>query len=425
MRSNVPKVMHKIAGKAMISHVLDTAAELEPKSMITVLGNDIDDVAQALPEHVGTAIQQEQLGTGHAVQSVESALSEFEGIVFILYGDTPLISASTLRKMQAAMVDADVAVTVLGMEPVDPSHYGRLITSGDGDLQAIVEFKDATEEQKQIRLCNSGVMAVKAPALFEYLSKVDNNNAKGEYYLTDIVAIARDVGARAKVVTAHEDELIGVNSKAELAQAELIYQQRLRQAAMESGVMMHDPSTVWLSHDTIFGKNVEIQPNVFFGTGVTIGDGVEIRSFSHFEQTTIGNNVMIGPFARLRPGAELANDVCIGNFVEIKKATLAKGAKVNHLSYVGDAKVGEEANLGAGTITCNYDGFHKHQTVIGKGAFVGSNSALVAPVVIGDGAIVGAGSVIREDVSANAIATARADQTEKAEEAVNFRKKRA
>ena len=411
MKSDLPKVLHPVANRPMVSHILSAIDAVSPDRTVVVVAPGMYHVADAVAP-ADTAIQTEALGTGHAVLAARDAMEGFEGDVLVLFGDTPLLTAETMQDMLAARRAAEnPAVVVLGFRPDDPAEYGRLVTGGDGSLEAIVEFKDASDEQRQIDFCNAGIMAIDGAHLLPLLDAVGNDNANGEYYLTDIVEIARSRGlACAAVEAADPVEVMGVNSRAQLADAEAAMQDRLRQAAMAGGVTMTDPETVWLSADTKIGRDVSIAPNVFFGPGVTIADNVEIRSFCHIEQADVASGAIIGPFARLRPGARLEEGVHIGNFVEIKAALVEQGAKVNHLTYIGDARIGPKANIGAGTITCNYDGFFKDMTDIGAGAFIGSNSALVAPVKIGDGAIVGAGSVVTSEVEADALAVARGRQ---------------
>ena len=420
MESDTPKVLHSIAGKPMLAHVLEAASTLDPAQTVVVMAPDMDAVAQ-VANGVATVVQDPQLGTGHAVSQAQGLFEGFGGELLVLFGDSPLITPKTLRRLvDARRSEADPAVVVLGFRPVDPAAYGRLVTDGNGILDSIVEFRDADEDQRAIGLCNGGVMATDGSVLFEYLSEVGNGNAKQEYYLTDIVAIARGRGRACAVVECPEEETFGINSRAELAVAEGVMQRRLRAAAMVSGVTMIDPDTVYLSADTTFGRDVVIEPHVFFGPGVAVGEGVQIRAFSHLEGATVAQGASIGPYARLRPGADIGTSARIGNFVEVKAATVESGAKVNHLTYIGDARIGENANIGAGTITCNYDGMSKHRTDIGAGAFIGSNSSLIAPVKIGDGAIVGAGSSISRDVAPGALAVTRAEQTEKSGWAKKF-----
>ncbi len=412
MKSERPKVLHALAGKPMIAHLLDTVAELKSAKTVCVIGSDMDAVAKAVSPHP-VVIQKEQLGTGHAVLAARAALDGFEGDVLILYGDTPLVTTGTLEKMLAARRTGTApAVVVLGFRPIEPAAYGRLVLGEDGALDAIVEAEDATAEQARIELCNSGVMLVDAKHLFALLDGVGNANAKGEYYLTDIVALARSKGLGCAVVEGAESELIGVNSRADLARAEKVLQDRLRSRAMENGATLTDPESVFFNFDTQLGRDVTVGPNVVFGPGAVIGDGVEICAFCHIEGARVAENAIIGPFARLRPGADVGVDARVGNFCEVKNSTIGTGAKVNHLTYIGDADIGAGANIGAGTITCNYDGFLKSRTEIGADAFIGSNTALVAPVTVGAGAIIGAGSVVARDVDADALALTRAEHKE-------------
>jgi bifunctional UDP-N-acetylglucosamine pyrophosphorylase/glucosamine-1-phosphate N-acetyltransferase len=425
MKSDLAKVLHPLAGRPMVRHLIATLEAVRASRTIVVVGPGMEAVAEAVAP-LPTALQAEQRGTGDAVKAARKALSGFAGDVLVLYGDTPLLTVETLERMLAARRAAPhPAVVVLGFEPDDPAEYGRLIGGPDGALEAIVEYREADAAQRRIGLCNSGVMAIDGAVLFDLLDAVTDDNAKGEYYLTDLVAIARSRGLPCAYVMAPVDELVGVNSRADLAVAERILQGRLRAAAMAGGVTMLDPETVWLSHDTAFGRDVVVQPNVFFGPGVTIGDGVTIKAFSHIEGARVAEDAILGPYARLRPGAEIGRAAHIGNFVEIKAAVVEAGAKANHLSYIGDARIGAGANIGAGTITCNYDGFTKSLTDIGAGAFIGSNSALVAPVKIGDGAIVGAGSTITRDVPADALSVARGDQKDFEGWASKFRARKA
>ena len=367
-------------------------------------------------------VQHEQLGTAHAVRQAEGQLAGFEGDVLILYGDTPLIEAETMARMLDRLNAADhPAVVVVGFRPDDPLMYGRILAQPDGSIDKMVEYKDATPEERAVNLCNSGLMAARAEDLFPLLAKVGNANAAGEYYLPDIVMLAAADGRTSAVIEAEPWEMAGVNSRAELAFVEGEWQRRRRLKAMADGVTLVAPDTVWFAHDTEIGRDSVIEPNVVFGPGVRIGEGVKIRAFSHVEGASIAKGAEIGPYARLRPGAEIGEKAKIGNFVEVKKARFGKGAKANHLSYIGDAEVGAGANIGAGTITCNYDGYFKYPTQIGEGAFIGSNSALVAPVAIGANAIVGAGSVVTKDVAADALAVARGTQEERPGWAKRFR----
>lgn len=429
MRSHLPKVLHPIAGRPMIGHVLASLGPLGCAPVVVVVGPGMEAVAKAVAPN-RTALQSEQLGTGHAVLAAKDAVDKEtrdkgEGDVLILYGDTPFISTATLQAMLARRRAADSpAAVVLGMRPGNPAEYGRLVIDREGHLEAIVEYRDATAEQRGIGLCNSGVMAVDGAAIWDLLAEVGTANAKGEYYLTDIVALARRRGRVCAAVEAPAEELVGINSRAELAAAEALLQERLRARAMEEGATLIDPSSVWLSFDTRLGRDVLVEPHVFFGPGVTVADGAVIHAFSHIEGARIDAGASIGPFARLRPGSIIGARARLGNFVETKNATLAEGAKANHLSYLGDAEVGERVNVGAGTITVNYDGFSKSRTVIGAGAFIGSNSALVAPVTVGAGAIVAAGSVVTRDVAPDALAVGRGRQVEKPGWARLFREKK-
>ena len=414
MKSDHPKVLHPLAGRPMVLHLLDSLAAIGPEQVIVVLGPDMKAVAEALEASdlpIETVVQQDRLGTGHAVMQAKKALGDFAGDVLILYGDSPLITSDTLNQMLDVRRSSNhPAAVVLGFRPWEPDAYGRLILNEAGGLDRIVEAKDASEDELLSDLCNSGVMAVDGTKLFALTDRLSDDNAKGEYYLTDIVGLARQDGDTCAVVEGAEEELMGVNSRVELAVAERILQDRLRVAAMDRGATLQDPASVYFSWDTEIGKDVTIGPDVFFGPGVSIGDNVEIRAFCHIEGATVADGAVVGPFARLRPGAEIGSAAHIGNFVEIKNAVISAGAKANHLSYIGDATVGAKANIGAGTITCNYDGYVKSHTDIGAGAFIGSNTALVAPVKVGDGAVIGAGSTITKDVEADALAVTRAPQ---------------
>jgi bifunctional UDP-N-acetylglucosamine pyrophosphorylase/glucosamine-1-phosphate N-acetyltransferase len=422
MKSARPKVMHPLAGQPMVAHLLDTVGALALEWVTVVVGPGMEEVAAAVAPH-SVCVQPERLGTGDAVKAGRGELEGFAGSVLILYGDTPLLRAGTMRAAADACAGG-AAVVVVGFRPTDGQEYGRLVTDATGVLTKIVEAKDATPEQLEIGLCNSGLMAISGEHLFALLDQIGTDNAKGEYYLTDIVALAYGKGLETAVIVAEETELMGINSRGELAVAEVVAQTELRARAMASGATLVDPSSVWLAHDTVLGQDVTIHPNVVFGPGVTVGDDAEIKSFSHLEGATVAVGAVIGPFARLRPGADIGAGARVGNFVEVKNAALGEGAKANHLSYIGDATVGAEANIGAGTITCNYDGFDKHRTAIGANAFIGSNTALVAPVSIGDGAIVAAGSTIGRDVEADALAIERASQEEKPGWATSFRQQR-
>lgn len=411
MNSDLPKVLHKVAGAPVLAHAMRVGATLEPDRMIVVAGHEREAVERAVREVDEEAIvveQVEQLGTGHAVAQALPALKGFSGKVLILFGDTPLIRGETLEALSGSSAD----VTVLGFVAQNPRRYGRLVTNGN-ELQRIVEFKDATEEERAVTLCNGGLIAVDAELLAKLVSGLSNDNAAGEYYLTDIVAAARAGGQTAAVVTCDEAETLGVDTRAQLAEAEAFFQARARTEAMENGVTLLAPETIFFAFDTYIGRDSTVGPNVVFGPGVTVESGAEIRAFCHLEGCHISRGATVGPFARLRPGAELAEDVHVGNFVEIKNAILDEGVKVGHLTYLGDAHIGEHTNIGAGTVTCNYDGVMKHRTEIGARAFIGSDTMLVAPVKVGAGALTGSGSVITEDVPADAMALGRAKQVVK------------
>jgi len=413
MKSDLPKVLHAIAGRPMIAHVLESLDPLAVGPVVVVIGPGMEGVATAVSPRA-TAIQDRPLGTGHAVIAAREHVGRAEGDILILYGDTPFISTATLEAMLVRRRAADrPAVVVLGMRPSVPGEYGRLVADGEGHLERIVEHRDATAEERQIGLCNSGVMAVDGRHLWSLLGEVEAKNAKGEYYLTDIVGLARRRGLAAAVVEAPAEELIGINSRADLAEAEALMQKRLRARAMADGATLIDPGSVWLSFDTRLGRDVVVGPQVVFGPGVEVADGVQIRGFCHIEGARIEKGALIGPFAHLRAGSVIGAGARVGNFVETKNATLGPGAKANHLSYLGDASIGAGTNIGAGTITCNYDGFEKHRTVVGPRAFIGTNSSLVAPVTVGEGAFVAAGSVITQDVAPDSLAVARARQVEK------------
>jgi bifunctional UDP-N-acetylglucosamine pyrophosphorylase/glucosamine-1-phosphate N-acetyltransferase len=394
--------MHKVAGRPLVGHVLATLADQQAARVVVVIGPRMPEVADFVAPHKCVE-QADRLGTGHAVLQARAALADFSGDVLIVYGDTPFVTAETFARMRAARVAKDApAVVVLGFEPDDPAAYGRLIVGANG-LERIVEYKDATPQEREVRLCNSGIMLVDSAALWDLLPRVKAENAKGEYYLTDLVGLARAAGLRCGVVHGAADELLGINSRAELADAEALVQNRLRRAAMDNGATLVDPASVFLCADTRIGRDVEIGPFTVFGPGVTVDDNAIIKGFCHIEGAHIAGGAIVGPYARLRPGADIGAEAHVGNFVEVKNAVLEAGAKANHLSYVGDARVGAKANIGAGTITANYDGFNKSHTDIGAGASIGSNSVLVAPVKLGEGAMTGAGAVVRKDVPANAL----------------------
>jgi bifunctional UDP-N-acetylglucosamine pyrophosphorylase/glucosamine-1-phosphate N-acetyltransferase len=423
MKSSLPKVLHKVGGRSMLAHALAAAGALQPAAVSVVVGPDMDAVRDAALAEVPMAdvvVQAERKGTADAVLAAREAIDAHAGDVLVLYGDTPLLTAATLARVLARLDDG-AGVAVLGFEAADPAGYGRLLCDDGGWLTAIREEKDASAEERKIRLCNSGVMAFRIDDLGGLLSRIGSDNAKGEYYLTDAIEIARADGAKAAVVACDEDEVMGVNARDQLAAAEALFQRRARTRAMRDGVTMIAPETVWLSWDTKIARDVTIEPNVFFGLGVTIDEGAQILANCHIEQSHIGAKARIGPFARLRPGADVGAKARIGNFVELKNTKLHEGAKANHLAYLGDGDVGAGANIGAGTIFCNYDGFQKHRTKIGEGAFVGSNSSLVAPVEIGAGAYIGSGSVITKNVSADALALERSSQEERPGWAAKFR----
>ena len=421
MRSDTHKVLHPIAGKALLMHLLDSVDRLGA----VVVGKGRDQVEKALSgRDVSIAHQAEQKGTAHAVQQASDALAGYDGAVLILYGDTPFVEPETLQRMLDRLDgEGGPGVVVLASTPADPLKYGRIILGQGDHIAKMVEYKDATEEERAVRLCNSGMMAVHANDLFRWLDQVGNDNAAGEFYLPDVVNIAAAEGRDAVVIEGDPYETAGVNSRAELAHLELDWQRRRREQALQDGATLIDPESVWFAADTKLGRDVTVEPHVVFGPGVEVADGATIKAFSHIEGAIIATKAVIGPFARLRPGAKIGEKAKVGNFVEVKKAVLGRGAKANHLSYIGDADVGADANIGAGTITCNYDGFGKYNTVIGEGAFIGSNTALVAPVTVGDGAIVGAGSVITKDVEPDSLAVERNEQKGIAGWARRFREK--
>ncbi|MBM3507177.1 MAG: bifunctional UDP-N-acetylglucosamine diphosphorylase/glucosamine-1-phosphate N-acetyltransferase GlmU [Alphaproteobacteria bacterium] len=410
MQSDLPKVLHRLAGRTILGHLIDNLALLKPDRTYVVIAPDGEAVAHAAPGAVPIA-QADARGTGDAVQRVREALADFDGDVLVLYGDSPFLKTDTMRAMiEALHAPSRPAVVVLGFEAALPHEYGRLVLDARGNLTRIVSARDATAEERTITLCNSGMMAGDRARLFDLLSQVGSDNAQGEVYLTDVVEIAHGRGQPSAVIRGDISEMLGVNTRAELAAAEAIVQERLRAQAMASGATLLDPGTVYFSHDTRVGRDVVIEPNVLFGPGVTLADGAIVCAFSHIEGASIGPGASVGPFARLRPGTRLEAGARIGNFVEAKNVQMGEGAKANHLTYLGDTVVGERANIGAGTITCNYDGYTKSQTAIGAHAFVGSNTALVAPVKVGEGAVVGAGSVITRDVKPGALALTRPPQ---------------
>ena len=413
MKSDLPKVLHEIGGAPMLVHAVQAGRTLDPDHAVIVAGHGADAVAAAMRDDdpaVRIVLQTDQLGTAHAVAQARPELEGYEGDALVLYGDTPFIRPETLRRMADARRAHDIVV--LGFEAADPGRYGRLVVE-NGTLERIVEFKDATPAEQAITLCNSGVVMASAPVLFDLIAQVGNDNASGEYYLTDIVGLARAQGLSATAVTCAEVETMGINSRAELSVAEAAFQARRRAEALENGVTLVAPDTVHFAHDTYLGRDCLIEPNVIFGPGVTIETGARIRAFSHLEGCHVARGAIVGPYARLRPGTELAEDTRIGNFVEVKQALIGEGTKVNHLSYIGDAEIGRDSNIGAGTITCNYDGVMNHQTRIGDRVFIGSDTMLVAPVSVGDDAMTGSGSVITRDVAPGALAIARAPQVDK------------
>ena len=412
MKSSSSKVLHSVGGRPMLAWVTALARSAGVEKLVCVVGEANTDV-RATAESLGLdiAIQEPQLGTGHAVLAAKDHLEDFDGSLAVLYADTPLIEEDTLEMVYAS-IENEADLAVLGFEPDEPGAYGRLIEE-NGELLAIVEAKEATAEQLAVRLCNSGVIAAKASDMYSALARVTNENAKGEYYLTDIVEILRGDQLKAVAVRADASEVLGVNSRIDLAIAEQSFQDRMRARMLEKGVTLRDPASVYFSYDTEIANDAEIGANVVFGPAVTIGSHTIIHPYCHIEGTQIGEGAIIGPFARLRPGTELSNDTKVGNFVETKKTKVGEGSKINHLSYIGDAKLGRDVNIGAGTITCNYDGYFKHVTTIEDGVFVGTNSSLVAPVTLGKGAFLGSGGVVTKDVPADALALARAQQVNK------------
>ena len=413
MESDLPKVLHHLAGAPMLLHVMKSSATLEPERLVIIAGHGADAVGAVARDYSETAqvvLQSEQLGTGHAVSQAKSALADCTGDVIVLYGDTPFVRPETLQALLAARKTADIVV--LGFQPANAGRYGRLVMQGSA-VSRIVEYKDASEQERAITFCNSGVICAKADVLFSLLEAVGNDNASKEYYLTDIVQLANDRNLSVAAVHCDEAETMGINSRAELAQAEASFQSRTRMEMMALGVSLTAPETVYFAYDTVLGRDSQVEPNVVFGPGVTVENGAHIRAFSHLEGCHISSGAVVGPYARLRPGTELAENVRIGNFVEIKNARIEDGAKVNHLSYIGDANIGEASNIGAGTVTCNYDGVGKHHTEIGASVFIGSNTMLVAPVTVGDAAMTASGSVITKNVEPGALAIARSEQSNK------------
>jgi len=423
MKSDTHKVLHPIAGQPMLAHLLASVEALGPVAEVIVVGHGREQIEKAVAQRgARVATQEPQLGTGHAVQQAEAALGGFDGDILILYGDVPMVPTATMARMLERLHAEDApAAVVLGFRPPVAGAYGRVIADADGTIAKMVEAKDASPEEYAVTLCNSGLMAVRAADLWPLLARVGNDNAAGEYYLVDIVNLAQADGRKSAVIETEAWEVAGVNSRAELAGVEAEWQQRRRAQAMADGVTLVAPETVWFAYDTVVGRDVTIEQNVVFAPGVTVADGALIRAFSHLEKAEIGAGALIGPYARLRPGARIGARAHIGNFVEVKNVTVGEGAKANHLTYLGDGEVGAGANIGAGTIFCNYDGFFKYQTIVGEGAFVGSNSALVAPVTIGKGAIVAAGAVVTKDVAPEALALVRPNQEEKPGWATRFR----
>jgi bifunctional UDP-N-acetylglucosamine pyrophosphorylase/glucosamine-1-phosphate N-acetyltransferase len=413
MCSVLPKVLHHIAGAPILHHAIRTALSMAPARLAVVVGHGSEAIAASAKQLAPDAAiceQADQLGTGNAVRMAEPALADFEGDVFVLFGDTPFITAKTLAAMAKAR-RAGADLVALGFEAAVPGGYGRMVTRRGDALERIVEAKDASAAELAIRTCNSGVMAADRATLFRLLAQVGNDNAKREYYLTDVIGLARADGLSARVVRCSETETLGINTRMQLAEAEAVFQTNARHAAMLGGVTMIAPETVFMAWDTKLGRDVTIGPNVVLGPGVEIADGAVILPFSHLEACRVGPGAIVGPFARLRPGAEIGESAHIGNFVEIKNSNIGQGTKVSHLSYVGDTTIGARANLGAGTITCNYDGFAKYRTEIGAGAFIGVNTALIAPVKVGDNAYVGTGTVVTRDVPGDALALSRTPQT--------------
>ncbi len=422
MRSSLAKPLHKVGGHPMLGWSIDAATAAGAKRIVTVLSPGSESI-QSWLNGAPFAIQEQQLGTGNAVAAARDAVETDDGIAVVMFADTPLVTAESIASLAHAIEDG-ASLAVAAFEAADPSGYGRVVRDDKGNITGIVEDRDATSKQRTIRLCNGGIMAARTPLLFDLLASITNDNAKQEYYLTDIIGMATDAGHEVTYSLIEEAEILGVNDRADLAKAEAELQDRLRTAAMQSGVTLIAPETVFLSADAVIEPDVIIEPHVIIGKGCHIGEGTIIRAFSHLEGTRLGSCCIIGPYARLRPGTEGGDGVKIGNFVEVKKTSLGAGAKANHLTYLGDASIGAEANVGAGTITCNYDGFGKHDTLIGEGAFIGSNTALVAPVSIGARAIIGAGSTITRDVAADSIAVERANTSERAGAAKSFRQSR-
>ncbi len=429
MKSGLPTVLHEVAGRPMLGYVLDSVAALEPDRNVVVVGADMQAVADLAAPHE-TVVQDPPLGTGHAVSVAMELLDGYHGAagsgdLLVVYGDTPLLTTATLQRMLDLRRQAEAPDLVgLAFRPSDPAHYGRVISNPSGRVLRIVEFADATETERQIDLCSGGVLLADAPLLFALLGRCSRDNAKGEVYLTDVFDLAYQMGLEGRVIETDPEEVLGVNSRADLAVVETALQTRLRARALAEGASLVDPSTVWFSADTTLGRDVTIEPYVFFGPGVSLGDGATVRAFSHIEGAQIEAGAVVGPFARLRAGTTVGAGARVGNFVEVKNTVMGPGAKAMHLTYLGDTTLGEKANVGAGTITCNYDGARKHKTEIGAGAFIGSNTALVAPVTVGPGAVVGAGSTITKDVPGDAVAVTRAPQETREGAATRLRGRR-
>ena len=427
MKSDLPKVMHKVAGLEMLNMVISAASELNLQEISIVVSEEFTQFEQKIFDqnpniNLSFVTQIERSGTGNAAFVGFKSLTKPADKILVLYGDTPLLKKETLQEMTKALDDSKVSV--LGFECFDENQYGKLVIDENGALDRIVENKDANEEERQIELCNSGVVAVDGSKFEEFLSKIDNDNAAGEYYLTDVVKIARQGGFTCSYIVTGDEEVLGVNSKIELARVERIKQDELRLFHLQNGVTIIDPASVYFAADTKIGNDCIIHPNVVFGAGVEIASGVEVKAFSHIEKSKIDSRAIVGPFARIRPGSQIGEEVRIGNFVEVKNSTLKKGSKVNHLSYVGDSEIGKNSNIGAGVITCNYDGYSKSATIIGEGAFVGSNSALVAPLNVADGALIAAGSVVTQDVAVDDLVLARSEQKNIENGAKKFRDKK-
>lgn len=424
MQSALPKPLHEVAGRSMLAHVIAAAESLSPEKIIVVTGPDMPEVAEAAAPH-RTAIQQVQNGTGGAALAARDSLAGFGGDILVLFGDAPLVTSETLKRLLDARRQLPaVGVVYAAFNTPDPKRYGRMVMADDGSLAKIVEYKDASDAERAITLCNGGIICADGTKLFDWLDQVGNDNAQGEYYLTDLPAIARKDNRIAQIIEVDAHEMEGANTRVELANLERLMQERLRERHMLGGATLIDPQSVFFSYDTAIGRDVVIEPNVFFGTGVRVADNVTIHANSHIAGAHIGEGASIGPFARLRNGSKIGAAAKVGNFVETKNVTLGAGAKASHLTYLGDADIGIRANIGAGTITCNYDGFDKHRTVIGEEAFVGSNTALIAPVTVGAGAVVGAGSAIYDDVPPNALSLTRAPQITKDGWATEFKRKK-